>query len=152
MGLNSKNQLGILAGYSSYKKLKEFIHHQIIFFTRIQFQKDTPSFDLVLERPMEKLEFSQIRLPYPLNLILPLKSGIANSVKTTANLISANTILPTCQVEGKALQTFDNRLDSFLLNFINRLLNRLSFCQRYIMFKTKIPKRVFYTCYVIFRV
>merc|ERR1712212_319078 len=41
--------------------------------------------------------------------ILPLKSGIANSVKSTANLISANTILPTCQVEGEALQTFDNR-------------------------------------------
>jgi len=64
---------------------------------------------MVIERPMEKLKFGQIRLPYPLNLVLPLKSGIVNSVKSTANLISANTILPTCVVEGKALQTFDNR-------------------------------------------
>jgi len=91
-------------------------------FARIQFQKDTPSFDLVLERPMEKLEFGQIRLPYPLNLILPLKSGIANSVKSTANLISANTILPTCQVEGKALQTFDNRSFPMTLDSCAHLL------------------------------
>ena len=78
-------------------------------YARIQFHKETPSFDLIIERPMEKLKFAEIRLPYPLNLVFPLKSGIVNSVKSTANLISANTILPTCKVENKGIQTFDNR-------------------------------------------
>jgi len=91
-------------------------------YARLHFHKDTPSFDLVIERPMEKLKFVQIRLPYPLNLILPLKSGIVNSVKSTANLVSANTVLPTCRIEGKAIRTFDNRSLPVTLDPCNHLL------------------------------
>ena len=91
-------------------------------YARIQFHKETPSFDLIIERPMEKLKFAEIRLPYPLNLVFPLKSGIVNSVKSTANLISANTILPTCKVENRGIETFDNR---YILNIFCDLIHTL---------------------------
>merc|ERR1712193_364342 len=71
--------------------------------------QQTPTFDLTLERPMEKLQFGQIRLPYGLHMVLPLKGDLLLSAKSAANLITANTLLPVCKVEGKALETFDNR-------------------------------------------
>merc|ERR1711881_167057 len=77
-------------------------------YARIQFRKDTPSFDLTIERPMGKVQMGQVRLPYPLNLVMPLKAGL-NNFKLASKLVSANTLLPVCKVEGKALQTFDNR-------------------------------------------
>jgi len=77
-------------------------------YARIQFRKDTPSFDLTIERPMGKVQLGQVRLPYPLNLILPLKAGL-NNVKLASNMVSANTLFPVCKVESRALQTFDNR-------------------------------------------
>ena len=33
-------------------------------YARLHFHKETPTFDLTIERPMEKLQFGQIRLPY----------------------------------------------------------------------------------------
>ena len=78
-------------------------------YARLHFHKETPTFDLTIERPMEKLQFGQIRLPYGLHMVLPLKGDFITSAKSAANLISANTLLPACKVEGKALQTFDNR-------------------------------------------
>merc|ERR1711971_475636 len=78
-------------------------------YARLHFHKETPTFDLTIERPMEKLQFGQIRLPYGLHMVLPLKGDLITSAKSAANLISANTLLPVCKVEGKALLTFDNR-------------------------------------------
>merc|ERR1711862_1085119 len=78
-------------------------------YVRVRFNQQTPTFDLTLERPMEKLQFGQIRLPYGLHMVLPLKGDLLLSAKSAANLISANTLLPVCKVEGKALETFDNR-------------------------------------------
>jgi len=46
---------------------------------RIQFHRETPTFDLTIERPEEKVSFVSIRMPYPLNYIFPLK---ANQVST----------------------------------------------------------------------
>lgn len=77
-------------------------------YTRIQFHKTTPSFDLTIERPEGKMQFKQVRTPYPLNYILPLKADV-NNVKLVAQQLSARSLYPVCKIEGNAIQTFDNR-------------------------------------------
>lgn len=77
-------------------------------YARIQFHKETPSFDLTIERPQEKMLFEQIRMPYPLNLVLPLKGGM-NNVKLAAQKASSHSLYPVCKLEKTAMQTFDNR-------------------------------------------
>lgn len=77
-------------------------------FARIQFNQWTPSFDLTVQRSNEKMVFRQIRLPYPLNWMLPLKADV-NNVKLAAQKASAHAMFPVCKVETKAMQTFDNR-------------------------------------------
>merc|ERR1711862_730703 len=67
-------------------------------YVRVRFNQQTPTFDLTLERPMEKLQFGQIRLPYGLHMVLPLKGDLLLSAKSAANLISATTwLLPIAQ-------------------------------------------------------
>ena len=68
----------------------------------------TPSFDLTVTRPQEKMSYANIRLPYPLNVVLPLKAG-QNNIKLAAQKATAHSLFPVCKVEGKSVQTFDNR-------------------------------------------
>ena len=75
---------------------------------KIQFNRRTPSFDLVINRPTEKIEFRQIRLPYGLNHVLPLKAGISNT-KVIAQKVTGSVLYPVCKIEGQALKTFDNK-------------------------------------------
>lgn len=77
-------------------------------FARIQFNQWTPSFDLTVQRSNEKMVFRQIRLPYPLNWMLPLKADV-NNIKLAAQKASAHAMFPSCKVETNALKTFDNR-------------------------------------------
>merc|ERR1712020_352798 len=41
----------------------------------MKFQKRVPAFDLTVERPNEKLFVKGIGIPYPFNLVVPLKAG-----------------------------------------------------------------------------
>ena len=75
---------------------------------KIRFNRRTPSFDLTINRPQEKIEFRQIRLPYGLNHIVPLKAGI-NNIKRIAQKVTGSTLYPVCKIEGQALKTFDNK-------------------------------------------
>ena len=94
---------------------------------RLQFHRETPSFDLIITRPQEKIQFGQIRLPYPLEMVLPLKGavgmvlplkgavgavaveGAVNNLKMVAQKFTGHTLFPVCNVEGHTLNTFDNR-------------------------------------------
>ena len=66
---------------------------------KIRFNRRTPSFDLTINRPQEKIEFRQIRLPYGLNHIVPLKAGI-NNIKRIAQKVTGSTLYPVCKIEG----------------------------------------------------
>jgi len=77
----------------------------------LQFNRQTPSFDLTVVRPNEKIQFRQIRLPYPLELVLPLKAGM-NNIKLAAQKLTGHTLYPVCRIEGQHFKTFDN--SSFL--------------------------------------
>ena len=75
---------------------------------KIQFNRMTPTFDLIVNRPQEKIEFRQIRLPYGLNHVLPLKAGLSNA-KLIAQKVTGSVLYPVCKIEGQALKTFDNK-------------------------------------------
>merc|ERR1711899_496251 len=55
-----------------------------------------------------KIEFRQIRLPYGLNHVLPLKAGLSNA-KLIAKKVTGSVLYPVCKIEGQALKTFDNK-------------------------------------------
>merc|ERR1712004_148710 len=55
-----------------------------------------------------KIEFRQIRLPYGLTHVLPLKAGISNA-KVIAQKVTGSVLYPVCKIEGQALKTFDNK-------------------------------------------
>ena len=44
-------------------------------FCRLQFHRESPTFDMTIERPEEKISFQRIRIPYPLDRIFPLKAN-----------------------------------------------------------------------------
>jgi len=75
---------------------------------KIQFNRYTPTFDLTINRPNERLQFRQIRLPYGLSEVFPLKAGISN-IKQVAQKVTGSVLYPVCKVESHALKTFDNK-------------------------------------------
>lgn len=88
---------------------------------RIVFNKRTPSFDLVIQRPMDITRFNKIRLPVVLDKILPLKAGI-NNVKHVAQKLTGKNLFPICVVEQQVLRTFDNKTYPIALDACHRVL------------------------------
>ena len=82
---------------------------------KIQFNRYTPTFDLTINRPNERIQFRQIRLPYGLNEIFPLKAGISNT-KQVAQKVTGSVLYPVCKIEGSVLKTFDNKTLPFALD------------------------------------
>ena len=84
------------------------------FYSRIVFNKMTPSFDLTIQKPQENIKFRQIRLPSPLRVIFPLKAGVSNA-KLIAQKITGHSIRPVCKLEEQTLtlenvlKTYDNK-------------------------------------------
>jgi len=74
---------------------------------RVLFHRETPSFDLILNRQSETISFSKIRIPYPLNLVFPLKAG-RNNAYLAVKAITGGSFTPECKVGVEKLVTFDN--------------------------------------------
>merc|ERR1711962_1415268 len=55
---------------------------------KMQFQKWSPAVNMTISRPQEELFFSNVRIPYPLSLLVPLKNGSNNLRLASGNLAS----------------------------------------------------------------
>ena len=89
---------------------------------RILFRRETPTFDLIIERPEEKISFVQVRLPYPLDTVFPLKANQNNAVLAGRHIVG-DSFAPICQVESTTLMTFDNRSLPFHIDYCFHLLS-----------------------------
>merc|ERR1712002_106565 len=61
---------------------------------QVSFHQQTPSFDLEIVRPTEKIFFRNVRVSYPYNLFFPL-SAIRNNVRLAANQLVSGSVLST---------------------------------------------------------
>jgi hypothetical protein len=74
---------------------------------RVVFNGETPSFDLDIIKPDQTVLFSQIRIPYPLDLVFPMKAG-RNNAYLALKSISGGSFTPECTIGKESLTTFDN--------------------------------------------
>jgi len=75
---------------------------------RVLFHRETPTFDLIINKPEKSVAFSQIRIPYPLNLVFPMKAG-RNNAYLALKSITGSSLTPECKVGSESLTTFDNK-------------------------------------------
>merc|ERR1719300_1697966 len=77
---------------------------------QVSFHQQTPSFDLEIVRPTEKVFFRNVRVSYPYNLFFPL-SAIRNNVRLAANQLVSGSVLSTktCAVNGLAMTKFNGQ-------------------------------------------
>ena len=75
---------------------------------RVLFHRETPSFDLIINRPDQSIAFSMIRIPYPLNLVFPMKAG-RNNAYLALKAVTGSSFTPECKISKESLTTFDNK-------------------------------------------
>merc|ERR1712198_738311 len=77
---------------------------------QVSFHQQTPSFDLEIVRPTEKIFFRNVRVSYPYNLFFPL-SAIRNNVRLAANQLVSGSVLSTktCAVNGTGMTKFNGQ-------------------------------------------
>merc|ERR1712198_736676 len=77
---------------------------------QVSFHQQTPSFDLEIVRPTEKIFFRNVRVSYPYNLFFPL-SAIRNNVRLTANQLVSGSVLSTktCAINGLHMIKFNGQ-------------------------------------------
>merc|ERR1712121_426525 len=77
---------------------------------QVSFHQQTPSFDLEIVRPTEKIFFRNVRVSYPYNLFFPL-SAIRNNVRLTANQLVSGSVLSTktCAINGNHMTKFNGQ-------------------------------------------
>merc|ERR1719300_2228637 len=77
---------------------------------QVSFHQQTPSFDLEIARPTEKVFFRNVRVSYPYNLFFPL-SAIRNNVRLAANQLVSGSVLSTktCTINGLAMTKFNGQ-------------------------------------------
>merc|ERR1719249_436974 len=77
---------------------------------QVSFHQQTPSFDLEIVRPTEKIFFRNVRVSYPYNLFFPL-SAIRNNVRLAANQLVSGSVLSTktCAINGLAMTKFNGQ-------------------------------------------
>merc|ERR1712126_484959 len=75
---------------------------------QVSFHQQTPSFDLEIVRPTEKIFFRNVRVSYPYNLFFPL-SAIRNNVRLAANQLVSGSVLSTktCTITGHHIVKFN---------------------------------------------
>jgi hypothetical protein len=89
---------------------------------RILFHRETPSFDLILNRPSQSIAFSRIRIPYPLNIFFPMKAG-RNNAYLALKAITGEDFTPECKIGTESLTTFDNKTMSLEMDDCFHLLS-----------------------------
>merc|ERR1711962_115766 len=77
---------------------------------QVSFHQQTPSFDLEIVRPTEKVFFRNVRVSYPYNLFFPL-SAIRNNVRLAANQLVSGSVLSTktCAINGNHMIKFNGQ-------------------------------------------
>jgi hypothetical protein len=75
---------------------------------RVLFHRETPSFDVIIIKPDEQIAFSHIRIPYPLNLVFPMKAG-RNNAYLALKSVTGDSLTPECKIGSESLITFDNK-------------------------------------------
>merc|ERR1712198_351612 len=77
---------------------------------QVSFHQQTPSFDLEIVRPTEKIFFRNVRVSYPYNLFFPL-SAIRNNVRLATNQLFSGSVLSTktCAVNGHHMTKFNGQ-------------------------------------------
>ena len=77
---------------------------------KVSFHQQTPSFDLEIVRPTEKVFFRNVRVSYPYNLFFPL-SAIRNNVRLAANQLVSGSVLSTktCAIDGLHMTKFNGQ-------------------------------------------
>lgn len=65
--------------------------------------------DATIKTPEQTIAFADVRLPFPLNVALPLVAG-ADPVVATVEKISGNALFPKCTLDKTMLRTFDHRV------------------------------------------
>merc|ERR1712198_746630 len=77
---------------------------------QVSFHQQTPSFDLEIVRPTEKIFFRNVRVSYPYNLFFPL-SAIRNNVRLAANQLVSGSVLSTktCTISGFNMNKFNGQ-------------------------------------------
>merc|ERR1719300_2215814 len=77
---------------------------------QVSFHQQTPSFDLEIVRPTEKIFFRNVRVSYPYNLFFPL-SAIRNNVRLAANQLVSGSVLSTktCAMNGLHMTKFNGQ-------------------------------------------
>jgi len=77
---------------------------------QVSFHQQTPSFDLEIVRPTEKVFFRNVRVSYPYNLFFPL-SAIRNNVRLAANQLVSGSVLSTktCAINGLHMIKFNGQ-------------------------------------------
>merc|ERR1712198_639341 len=75
---------------------------------QVSFHQQTPSFDLEIVRPTEKVFFRNVRVSYPYNLFFPL-SAIRNNARLAANQLVSGSVLSTktCAITGHHIVKFN---------------------------------------------
>ena len=74
---------------------------------QIQFSRDTPSFDFIINKPDQSITFSKIRIPYPLNLVFPMNAA-RNNAYLALKSITGGSFTPECKIGKERMTTFDN--------------------------------------------
>merc|ERR1719295_1791804 len=77
---------------------------------QVSFHQQTPSFDLEIVRPTEKIFFRNVRVSYPYNLFFPL-SAIRNNVRLAANQLVSGSVISTktCAMNGLHMTKFNGQ-------------------------------------------
>merc|ERR1712168_363203 len=77
---------------------------------QVSFHQQTPSFDLEIVRPTEKVFFRNVRVSYPYTPFFPL-SAIRNNVRLAANQLVSGSVLSTktCAINGLHMIKFNGQ-------------------------------------------
>jgi len=74
----------------------------------MQFQKWARGVDMTISRPQEELVFSNVRIPYPLSLFVPLKAG-SNNFRLAGEKLAPYTMPWACYLQNDQLRRFNGK-------------------------------------------
>jgi len=74
----------------------------------MQFQKWARAVDMTISRPQEELIFSNVRIPYPLSLFVPLKAG-SNNFRLGGEKLFSYRPLRQCYLRNDQIKKFDGQ-------------------------------------------
>jgi len=104
--------------------------------TEMTFMQETPSFDLKIVMPTQKVFFSNVRIAYPFNLFFPL-TAVKNNVKLGISKVLSGSVLPSksCMIYKDHLIQFNGKSMNIPNNDASMLI--ASDCSYYHRFAVK---------------